>query len=489
MSIAEVKTKLKLEYLILPVISILIVTLVSIDIKAGLFLVLGIFSLVFLYKKEWAIYAIIITLFFEAYVFSFYLLGARIRAVQIVEVIAIVNLLIAILIGKTKLKKTPIDFLLWAYILINFVALINAPSVGRSLKIAVLLLSLALLYYVIVNFITERTLFDKAFNLLLYIGLAEILYGLYQVFAGMCNCYLNINLPVGHAGIVHREFIGSPWGRPYGTLVEPDWYGAIAMFYALLFISLYFSRLTERKNFYLFGMVISTIGMLLSFVRASWVGFLVGLLFLSILGHKVKLSKIRFHSYVKILSLLLLLVLVLTFLSPTFSTIVKKRFSTQGEASITTTNVRFIQMAHALKLFLRHPIIGNGPGSFAIKGIWGHIEEHYQNLVEEEKLNIERRYDPNILTTVFEDTGIIGTILFLLLTLRFLIYNLKVVPLISNRYQIISLGLLAGIIGLFISYVFTHGFWIPFTWVFLGANICALRLGLAEGDRKKLAEL
>ncbi len=248
MSIEDTKIKLKFDYFLIPVIPTISIFIIF-NPKMILFLVFGILILIFLFKKDWVIYAIIISLFFESHIFSFYLAGARIRSVQVIEVIALIGLLIAVLRGKFKLKRTPMDFLLWAYISVNFVALINAPSLRRSLKIAILLLSLALLYYVIVNFVTKRKLFEKAFNLLLYVGLAEILFGLYQVFAGMCNYYLSINLPVGHAGIVHREFIGSPWGRPYGTLVEPDWYGAISMFYALLFITLYFSRSIKKKTF------------------------------------------------------------------------------------------------------------------------------------------------------------------------------------------------------------------------------------------------
>jgi len=144
-------------------------------------------------------------------------------------------------------------------------------------------------------------------------------------------------------------------------------------------------------------------------------------------------------------------------------------------------------MIHAFNLFLNHPIIGNGPGSFAIQGIWGASEEYYKSKVLAGELSLERRYDPSLLTTVLEDTGIIGIILFLLISLSFLKYNLKVISLISNRYQIISLGLFVGISALFISYVFSHGLWIPFTWVFLGFNICSLRLGLIENKRKNLA--
>ncbi len=223
-------------------------------------------------------------------------------------------------------------------------------------------------------------------------------------------------------------------------------------------------------------MVISILGLLFGFVRASWVGFFGGILFLSLFGPKVKLSKFRFNLSIKLLLFLFLFISTLIFLSPAFKNIIESRFVTK--TPISTMSVRFVQAYKAVRLFLNHPIIGNGPGSFAILGVWGHAEEYYQQLVEKGKVNPEGRFDPCLYTTILEDTGIIGALLFLLLSLKFLSYNLRMIPKIDNHYQIISMSLLGGLIGLFISYVFTQGFWIPFTWVFLGFNIVSIRIGL-----------
>ncbi len=437
-------------------------------------------SFVFLVKKDWLIYAIIAPLFLEADFFSFHFFGARIRIIQIIEIVALICLIVRVTMSVSKLKKTPIDAPLCGYILINFAAIINAPSIIRSLKIAVLLLSLALLYYIIVNLIDSKELFKKAFNLLLYIGLAEIIYGLYQVVAGMFNYYLGIGLPVGHRGIMHAGFINSPWGRPYGTFVEPDWYGAISMFFSLLFISLYFSRLREKKKFYLFGMVISILGMFLSFVRASWIGFLGGIFVLLLLKHKVKLSRINVINFSKFLLCLVVSFLILIILIPATIDIFGTRVALTGVAGVGATNVRFVQMRHSINLFLNSPILGNGPGCFSVLGIWGHNEEYYNQLVREGLISIESRYDPSIVTTVLADTGILGAFFFIILLFSFFKYNLLTIPKIGGFYQVVSFSLLGGIVGLFISYIFTQGFWLPLTWVFLGFNISAIKIGVLE---------
>jgi hypothetical protein len=481
--------KIKLSHFLLIISCIFIVFILFFRNNLNLVLILtaGLFSIIFyifLIKKEWAIYAIILFLFLEAYVFSFYFASARIRVVQIIEVIAIFSLSVRVLMKKSKLRKTPIDLPLWGYIFVNFIAIVNAPSFERSLKIFILLVSLVLLYYIIVNFIDNKELFDKAFNLLLYVGLAEIIYGLYQVFAGMSNYYLGTTLFVGHLGLIHSDFIRSPWGRPYGTFVAPDWYGAISMFFALLFFSLYFSRLTIRRRFYIFGMVISILGMFFSFVRASWFGFLVGIIILLIFKSRVKLSRLSIVNITKFLIFLFVIFLILIILSPTLVNVLGARITLSGSAGLGTTNSRFAQMRHSLKLFLIHPILGNGPGCFSTLGIWGWAEEYYNQAVEEGLLSLEDRYDPSIITTALADTGIVGMIFFILIIFSFFRYNFLTIPKVGEYYQVVSSSFLAGISGLFFSYIFTQGFWIPFTWVFLGLNISVLKLGLINKNKE-----
>lgn len=413
----------------------------------------------FLVKGKWLLYTILLTLFLEGYIFSFYFLGARVRIVQVLEVIGICYLLLLLLVGRNRFKKTPIDLPLWSYIGINFLAVINAIWFTRSIKIAVLLLSLGMLYYLIYNLITEERLFEKAFRLLLYVGLAEIIYGLYQVFAGILNYYLGLNLYIGHLGMVHVEYIGSPWGRPYGTFVEPDWYGAICMFYALLFVSLYYSKLKEKKKFYFIAMVLSSIGLFFSFVRAAWVGFIVASIVLLFFNHKSKLLKINLALYVRNIFILFIVIFLGCFLFSPLRDILMERFYPVYDpgARFSLENVRVQIMETSFKSFLRNPLIGNGPGGEA--------------------------FTPSLITTVLEDTGIIGLILFLVLIGKIVFYNFKVIPLIDSKYSIIALGLFSGLIGLFVSYIFTQGFWIPFTWVFLAFNMSVLRIGALERSK------
>ncbi len=445
--------------------------------------------LTFLLKKEWLLYSIVLVLFLEGYVFSFYFFGARIRIVQVLEVISICCLLLWLLVGKSRLKKTPIDFPLRCYILVNFIAIVNAAWIARSVKIAILLLSLATLYYVIINLLTSRKIFDRAFNLLLYIGFMEIIYGLYQVLAGMSNYAFGSNLPVGYLGVVHKEYIGSPWGRPYGTLQEPDVYGAVCLFYALVFISLHYSKIKEKRKFYFYGMIISLLGLFFSFVRAAWVGFIAGTIFLLFYKYKSKLSKLNLTLYIKKTSFFVFILLFGILLSPSLRTILRERFyPVYSGAQLSSENVRFQQMKTSFRFFLRRPLIGNGPGSAAFNYLVEERGEEYAKDIIKDKISLGRSggFNPSIIATVLEDTGIVGLILFLILIGKILSYNLKMIPLIDSNYSLKALGLFGGLIGLFVSFLFSQFFWMPFTWVFIAFNITVLRLGVSkENDATK----
>jgi hypothetical protein len=193
------RIKLEIEYYALCFLILLSLVFIYKNLLIWLILTISLFFISFLFKKRLIAYAIILSLFFEGNMFSFYFYGIRVRLVQIIEIIGIIIFLILLSLNKVRLKKTPVDFSLISYVAINFIAVINSLSLKRGLKIAFLLLSLALLYYLIANLLAQKIIFEKAFNLLLVAGLLIILFGLYQVLAGALNYYLNTNLPIGHS--------------------------------------------------------------------------------------------------------------------------------------------------------------------------------------------------------------------------------------------------------------------------------------------------
>src|SRR5256885_11787684 len=81
--------------------------------------------------------------------------------------------------------------------------------------------------------------FRLALNTLLVAGVAESLYGIYQMFAGVVAFHTGVDLPAGHVGIRPEGRTGFGYGQPYGTFQEPGWMGAVLMFFGLVFAALY----------------------------------------------------------------------------------------------------------------------------------------------------------------------------------------------------------------------------------------------------------
>lgn len=463
--------------------------------------------LIFSLIGELLVFLMTLSLFFEGHAFSFYFLQARIRIIQILEIIGIFYLFFGAFTKRLTLRSSPIDKFIWGYIAINAISLVNAKWFGRSLKISLLLFSLALLYYLFYNLLGARKIYEKAFKFLIYTGLLQIMYGLYQVIAGIINWCFKLNLPIGYLGLIHVQYIGSPWGRPYATLVEPVWYGAICMFYSLLFFVLS-CKSSNKRRLYSLSLNLSLIGLFLSFARGAWLGFFVALLFSLFFKYKFKHLKLDISVYIKNLYMPLVLIFIIIIISPQIRGIIKERFhpSYDPGASLNLTNARIGLIKNSMRRFINAPteniikdnnqisnippsrsssymslVIGNGPGSSGFSYIAIAKGEEYAKEITRGKITLERKedegFDPSIISTVLSDTGIIGLIIFLLLIGAIVMLNFKTIPLLIEEYQLIGLGSFLGIIGLFMSYIFSQGLWIPFTWVFLAFNTAAFKNG------------
>jgi len=401
------------------------------------------------------LYGIIIALFFEARQFSFLVLGARIRSAQVLACAAIPLVLVGFLCKKWAFQKTRLDLFLWSYLGINGLAILNSRDAHRSVKIALLLFSLALLYYLVIYLAFTMEIFSRAFNLLVWVGIGEIVFGLYQVAAGVSNFALKTRLPIYPAGILQQKYLSSPWGRPYGTFVEPDWYGAICAFYALFFFVLLFSD-RKRKCLPAAGLILSLAGLFLSFVRAAWLGFVFGLVWLVLF--RKRSFRFGFHParLARLALFFLVAILVLVLLFPQLRTVLLKRFLPPENERLTTLGIRFVNMKLSFQSFLESPLIGHGPGT---------------------PISQKVQFNPSLITTLLDDTGILGFSAFALFLFSLFRMAWKKLPNLEVRFQPLSLGLFAGLAGLFFSYIFTTGLWLPLTWAFMGLAVASLNVG------------
>jgi len=123
-------------------------------------------------------------------------------------------------------------------------------------------------------------------------------------------------------------------------------WGALSAIFTLITASLFLFGVKNKKRwFYLGAFIIQLISMIFSYVRGSWIGFIAGIIVLSLLKSK----KIFFAG-------LILVVLVFLLAPP----MIQHRILSITDLSVGSTQVRFTQWRNAIEIFKDHPITGVG---------------------------------------------------------------------------------------------------------------------------------
>ena len=415
------------------------------------------------------LYLLIATIFLESADVSLYMGGARVRPAQLVLLPTLATVATFVMGGMIRLRRIPLLAPLLAYLACNLLSTLYSPAPEQCLKIFILIASLVALYVVAyVLMLDDPAAWPAIFRFFVFAGLVEIGYGFYQVAAGYANARLGLTLPIGALGIVHTEYLGLSFGRPYGSLPEPDTYGAVCIFYGVMLGLMWLTASSQPRSrrLSLVTAVAATAGLLIGMVRASWFGFLFALAWVAWMRLTGRLRGIRALRMAAIGGLGLVAITgALT--SSEFRQVLARRFATGGkssEAAISLENARFRQMAMSYDLFRQRPLLGNGPGSFSALGAIGAHQEYYLS----EGMDLSRIYDPSIVTTVLNDTGLLGVAAFLFLVAAYFDHIRRRFRRLGDRgSRNAALSAHAALIGLFASFLFTHYFWLPFTWLFL----------------------
>lgn len=123
-------------------------------------------------------------------------------------------------------------------------------------------------------------------------------------------------------------------------------WGALSAIFTLITGSLFlFGERSKKRWLYLGAFLIQFIGMIFSYVRGAWLGFIAGLMVLSLLRSR----KLFFAG--------LLLILLVVVLAPPM---VQERILSITDLSVGSTQVRFTQWRNAVEIFKDHPLTGVG---------------------------------------------------------------------------------------------------------------------------------
>jgi O-antigen ligase len=318
---------------------------------------------------------------------------------------------------------------------------------------------------------SDKQLFVEFIRFFIICGALTIGFGVYQIVAGYLNTTLGTDLYVGIYGINQVEYAGMPFGRPYAFLHESDYYGEICMFFFFFSLLQIGSENDRLKKIIKIVFYLSIVGTILVFVRAAMLGMIIGILGLVYYKNKM-LARSRIIK--KIIIVIVMVIIMIPFIP---RETIERRFNPEANTGFTSTNGRILQVLFSLNHFVKKPILGYGTNSFASIGIFGWGDESdVESQLRAGKMQIQDRYDPNILTTVLLDMGIVGIILFIILLVTFIRMNFKYISISEN----VAPFFVPIIIQIFVLYQFTTAFWSPIFWIFLGCN-----MGILEAIKKE----
>lgn len=330
------------------------------------------------------------------------------------------------------------------YVAANAVWLFKSLDTTMSFRIVGLLVAWLLVNIYLVNHCSAEKVAVKLVKAFLLFGLIQALIG---------------------AGQMLGEF-----ERPTGLISSGDAdYFALAMMGNLLMLNTLhllrvrvFGKIPDYAMSCLFA-----VNVLFSFVRSSWIGYFTGIFALGffIMSLKSVRLSIRGRNLLVVNGLIATACIAGFWALPDLLDFFWQRISLSetGVYSI-MENTRLTLMEESWKNALDSPLLGHGPGAFITQG--SILDIDYNRGIP---------FDPSIVTTLMNDTGVVGTVIFisyLVAFFRHVIASFKTNPeSVPAKYAV---AFSVAVIGLLFSYVPTNGLWLPFSWVFFGiTTACA----------------
>jgi O-antigen ligase len=418
--------------------------------------VLSIFALVVsLTAIRWPSGALVVLIGMSAMpVYFVEISGWKARPEHFAAGIVLAAVLIAFAFLKHRASWDRLDYWILAYLAINFISSAFASSAPSSTLRWALQNSLAVLPYFLIRFLVrDLDTFRKTFRILLAVGLAECIYGIL--------CYASHQIFGTTAGVqVGQYFVDV--AAPYGSMYEPNLFGAYTACCASLFLTCYL--FAGRHLRYLFYFLIASLAAVLSFSRAALAALVITTIWIFWKARHANTFDLK-----KLAVFAVALTLIVTLALALAGDIIIKRFTNLYYEGLTeeTAIARFIVFQEALMDIPGHVFFGNGTASFNLSFDWASYMPQWAG---------EKTWIGNAPLRIVHDTGLIG----LTAILGFFVTVWRRVRKITRAqggYDAMLLGLLAGILLYSISFQSTDGTILAFFWVHLGFLASAVILG------------
>jgi hypothetical protein len=361
--------------------------------------------------------------------------------------------------SKQAYRFETLDYWVLGYVAINYISSAFGSSEPSATLRWALQNNLAVLPYFLIRFLVrDLKILGGTFRILLAVGMAESIYGVV--------CYTSHHLFGTTGGMEVGAYLVDV-AAPYGSMFEPNLFGAYTASCAVTFLALYLREVQNRFG-NLIGFLIASLATILSFSRAALFALVVAIccVFWST-------RRLRHGNPIRLRVFALALVLTLLIATTGAGGVLQKRLSDLYYEGLTegTAISRFIIIWEALQQVPQHPLLGSGTASFNLSFDWTQYIPEWAS---------EKTWIGNVPVRVLHDTGVVGLAIFagFLISLCVRIRrNLRG----SHRQVPMLLALSVGALVYGISFQSSDGSILAFAWVHLGLLASAAILTSAPG--------
>jgi O-antigen ligase/polysaccharide polymerase Wzy-like membrane protein len=344
------------------------------------------------------------------------------------------------------MKWEKFDYILVAYLGMQvFSSLVMSIEPMQTIKWAIQQIIVVMAYFLLRILLVDKASFRRAFDVMLVVGLLGSVYAIVSFYS---------NLVFGTDFGVQLDQYGST-PATYGAQFEANLLGSTCGSSSAMMLMM-FLRTRERK--YLLGFSITFTAMAISLSRGALAG---SLLALTLVAYR---NRSHFDR-AKVSRLAWAMLGITIVVAPAIYGIWSERFSTVEITDLSaddTTRDRLVTVALAGEGIAEHPLVGNGTSSYQLQ----YTDEAFGD-------PDAPGWIPNTETRILYDTGIVGFGLFI----AFCCYlGASVKRLLKKTSNVELEALVLAFVVYCVSFQFTEGTLLAFTWVHLGMIACAVLL-------------
>jgi len=372
--------------------------------------------------------------------------GWKARPEHIVAAIMAIGVAVWLAMDKRRLRLNKLDYWILAYVAANYISSALGSSDPASTLRWALQNNLAVLPYFLIRALVQdvRTL-ERAFRILLGVAIAESVYGIL--------CYASSHVFGTVTGMAVGEYLVDV-AAPYGSMYEPNLFGAYTAACAVTCLSLYLGE--KHPPFRsLLGFLIASIATILSYSRAALLALVVVICFVL---WKAPSSKNSQRAKVMVVSLACMVGLSVAVTAA--GGVLQERVGDLFAEGLTeqTAISRVLVIQQAIQEVPNHPWIGSGTASFNLSFDWMEYIPEWAS---------DKTWIANAPLRILHDTGIVGFTAITGFFVTLWIMSRKQLSKSSKRLPML-LGLTAGTLVYGISFQSTDGTILAFSWVQLG---------------------